>query len=618
MAGQRTSLPTADAKLIDAIGVDVVSKAFDKGESTVRRWRTRGVPKKYRAAFAKLVEKGRPSQNQAEASPPVESTNHIKQFLDGSDPAPSALPNDPGTPAGNQDPPTASDRSENALTGLGPDFAALSAVSVPTAEDQDPPLMPDRSEGSVAPIAQNRPVESRRAGDVQEQDGVSSPRQQRQRRRAKRQHATAADPSRPDAPHQQTGPGGRPVIERSEAPGAPSITPTAIKHERMPVRLNRQTAIFAGIALVSAISLGLAQGLRQASSVPSETEAEQPELSQPPARAILPDFTYAEVTRPKPPAVTKAALAVTNDPRKEPDAEALVAPAAGTATASQSGPPTREQRDAEEEAALQSGLFPAGAPTSSGATPAAAAPQGQDEALAALDRLRQNLPTPQDLLPPGQPSAGDQRQSFLDAQLDDTIYLKNGLQKPLSDYEIKAGTIIPAALVTGLNSDLPGEIIGQVTEHVYDTASGQHLLIPQGSKILGRYNAQVSYGQERAQLVWDRLILPNGDSVQLEAMVGTDKAGYAGLVDEVDHHFGQLVGAVILSSFISVGANLATDSGDDVADALGDAAAQQAADIGGEIVDRQLDIQPTITVRPGFKLNILVNKDMILEPYPAG
>ena len=197
--------------------------------------------------------------------------------------------------------------------------------------------------------------------------------------------------------------------------------------------------------------------------------------------------------------------------------------------------------------------------------------------------------------------------------------MKNGLHKPLSDYEIKAGTVIPAALIAGLNSDLPGEIIGQVTEHVYDTASGRHLLIPQGTKIFGRYNAQVGLGQNRAQIVWDRLIMLNGNSVQLEAMVGVDKAGYAGLADQVDHHLGQLIGAVTLSSFISVGANLATDSGDNVTDALGDAAAQQAADIGSQIVNRQLDVQPTITIRPGFKLNVLVNKDIIFpEPYSAG
>ena len=203
----------------------------------------------------------------------------------------------------------------------------------------------------------------------------------------------------------------------------------------------------------------------------------------------------------------------------------------------------------------------------------------------------------------------------MDAQLDEAIYLKNGLQKPLSDYEVKAGTVIPAALITGLNSDLPGEVIGQVTENVFDTATGNHLLIPQGAKIFGRYNDNVGYGQERAQVVWNRLIMPNGNSIQLEAMIGTDKAGYAGLSDQVDHHLGRLFGAVILSSIIGVGANIATDSGDDVVDALGDSVAQQAAEVGSEIVERQLDVQPTIIIRPGFKLNILVNKDMILEPY---
>ena len=281
--------------------------------------------------------------------------------------------------------------------------------------------------------------------------------------------------------------------------------------------------------------------------------------------------------------------------------------------------PARDRNAEEEEAALQSPLFPGGAGSARAAAPAPGA-SSTDATLAALDRLRSSLPTPQDLTPQGQgqPSVGSQQESFLNAQLDEAIYLKNGLQKPLSDFEVKAGTIIPAALITGLNSDLPGEIIGQVTEHVYDTSSGQHLLIPQGAKIFGRYNSQVGFGQDRAQIVWDRLIMPNGNSVQLEAMVGTDKAGYAGLADEVDHHLGRLIGAVILSSFISVGANLATDSGDDVTDALGDAAAQQAAQVGGEIVNRQLDVQPTITVRPGFKLNILVAKDMILEPYPAG
>ena len=385
--------------------------------------------------------------------------------------------------------------------------------------------------------------------------------------------------------------------------------------ERKPVRLNRQAAIVVGSGLVAAIAIGLTQGLRDVSSSPAigNEAAEQAPIYQDHVSAVLPDFDYRTLTRP-------AALTVIKEPPKNFENSPMSETAPAEPTQIRATTSARDPRAEEEEAALQSGLFPPGAPTSSAvvARPASAVPRGQDNALAALEQLRQRLPTANDLLPKEQRSSADQRQSFLNAELEQSIYLKSGLQKPLSDYEIKAGTIIPAALITGLNSDLPGEVIGQVTEHIYDTATGRHLLIPQGAKIFGRYNADVGYGQERAQVIWDRLIMPDGSSVQLEAMVGTDKAGYAGLADQVDHHLGRLIGAVILSSFISVGANLATDTGDNVVDALGDTAAQQAAQVGGEIIDRQLNIQPTITVRPGFKLNILVNKDMILESYPAG
>ena len=227
-----------------------------------------------------------------------------------------------------------------------------------------------------------------------------------------------------------------------------------------------------------------------------------------------------------------------------------------------------------------------------------------------------NLPSVQDLLPGNAPSAAERKQAFLASGTAGDGYLQHRLQKPLSAFEIKAGTIIPSALITGLNSDLPGEIIGQVTEHVYDSATGRHLLIPQGSRIFGRYNADIGYGQDRAQIVWDRLIMPNGSSIALDAMIGADRAGYAGLADQVDHHGGRLFGAVLLSSLITAGANLVSNSDDNgFTEDLGDAAAQQAVTIGGEIVRRQLDVQPTITIRPGFRLNILVNQTMILEPY---
>ena len=361
-----------------------------------------------------------------------------------------------------------------------------------------------------------------------------------------------------------------------------AVPPTVVQETRKPVRLNRKAVLAVSGGLAAAIVVGLAHGMSQVggSTATTPAEADDEPVYQPLGTAFLPKFDYTNLPQ-------QAALTVVTEPPKEPEPEPepeqpVVTRDSGAVA------PARDRNAEEEEAALQSPLFPGGAGSARAAAPASAAgASSTDATLAALDRLRSSLPTPQDLTPQGQgqPSGGSQQESFLNAQLDEAIYLKNGLQKPLSDYEVKAGTIIPAALITGLNSDLPGEIIGQVTEHVYDTSSGQHLLIPQGAKIFGRYNAQVGFGQDRAQIVWDRLIMPNGNSVQLEAMVGTDKAGYAGLADEVDHHLGRLIGAVILSSFISVGANLATDSGNDVTDALGDAAAQQAAQVGGR--DRQ-------------------------------
>ena len=212
--------------------------------------------------------------------------------------------------------------------------------------------------------------------------------------------------------------------------------------KRKPVRLNRQAAIVLGSGLVAAIAIGLTEGLRDVSSSPAigSEAVEQAPIYQDHVSAVLPDFDYRTLTRP-------AALTVIKEPpkniEKSPTSEtAPVEPAQVKATTS-----ARDPHAEEEEAALRSGLFPPGAPTSSAAVarPVSAVPRDQDNALAALEQLRQRLPTVNELLPKGQRSAADQRQSFLNAELDQSIYLKNGPQKPLSDYEIKAGTVIPSA-----------------------------------------------------------------------------------------------------------------------------------------------------------------------------
>jgi len=178
-----------------------------------------------------------------------------------------------------------------------------------------------------------------------------------------------------------------------------------------------------------------------------------------------------------------------------------------------------------------------------------------------------------------------------------------------------AGNIIPASLVTGLNSDLPGQVIGQVTENVYDTVTGQYLLIPQGSRLMGRYDSVIAFGQSRALVVWTRLILPNGDSIQLDNLPGSDSQGFAGLKDKVDRHTWQFIKGAALSSLLSIGSELASDDADRLTRALQNAGQDTANIAGQRIIDRNLNVQPTLRVRQGWRFNVIVSRDLILKPY---
>ena len=214
-------------------------------------------------------------------------------------------------------------------------------------------------------------------------------------------------------------------------------------------------------------------------------------------------------------------------------------------------------------------------------------------------------------------NAQDEKARFLTEAAAVEPYLRKPLVPPVSDYELKAGGFIPAALVTAINSDLPGEVIAQVTQNVYDTRTGGHLLVPQGTRVLGKYQSLVSNGQNRALVVWTRLVMPNGKSIVLDGMNGIDQTGAAGAEDQVDYHFDKLAAAATLSTALAYGGNLARDGGrnrNDL-DVVGETIAQESSKIGGRIIDRQLDVQPTIKIRQGFPLNVLVNKDMVLEPY---
>ena len=212
----------------------------------------------------------------------------------------------------------------------------------------------------------------------------------------------------------------------------------------------------------------------------------------------------------------------------------------------------------------------------------------------------------------------DQKEAFQKAGTTETRNSGN-LTLPASPYQVMAGTVVAGALVTGIKSDLPGDVIATVTEPVYDTATGRFLLIPQGSRILGKYNSQVSYGQSRVQVVWNRIILPDTSSLTLDNLVGTDPAGYAGLEDEVDYHWGRIFAGAALTTLLGVGAELAApenrQDGNRIIIAGRDSAQDSINQVGQEMTRRNLNIQPTLTERPGLPVRIIVNRDLVLRPY---
>ena len=215
-----------------------------------------------------------------------------------------------------------------------------------------------------------------------------------------------------------------------------------------------------------------------------------------------------------------------------------------------------------------------------------------------------------------QQSEGDRKLGFLNAAVDRRTVSADRVQTPPSRNVVQAGAVIAAALLTGLRSDLPGQITAQVTEAVYDSPTGKILLIPQGARLIGQYDAQITFGQSRALLVWNRIIFPNGKSIVLERQPGADAEGYAGVEDEVDNHWGQLFKAALLSTILSVGSEAGTSSNkNSLVQAFGRGASDSISQTGRQVVGRSLSIQPTIAIRPGFPVRVIVTRDLVLEPY---
>ncbi|GBQ88598.1 TrbI/VirB10 family protein [Asaia krungthepensis] len=272
------------------------------------------------------------------------------------------------------------------------------------------------------------------------------------------------------------------------------------------------------------------------------------------------------------------------------------------------GPSPEEQRRLQElEAARLAKLF---APTETHM----AAPAPATASAAPMPDLVGLGLTPQ----PATPSAQDRQLAFLNQTPDKRTVSTDRVAAPASPNVLQAGAVIAAALITGIRSDLPGQITAQVTENIYDSPTGKILLIPQGTRVVGQYDNGVGFGQRRILLVWNRLIFPNGRSIVLERQPGADPQGFAGLEDGVDYHWGELFKAAALSTLLSIGSQMGS-SGDEseIARALRQGASDSVSQVGRQVVGRQLDIAPTLTIRPGFPVRVLVTRDLVLEPYGA-
>jgi type IV secretion system protein VirB10 len=386
-------------------------------------------------------------------------------------------------------------------------------------------------------------------------------------------------------------------VAANEIPEAspPKVDPETLSIRSRPARAIRfrRGAIIGVTAIGSASLMGIAwmalkpQVFRQ---VVQESELSQP-MSKPASDALsgLPS-SYGDAPKLGPPLPGDLGRPIL---RAQERAESVATP-----SRIDNGEAARQQRLAELKAARESGLMTQiatsrgmatlpsdGAPTTAG-TPASASP--------ATVTRKEQFTYESD-------AKGDHNAGSLIA--------------PDSPNMLLAGSVITASLVTGLNSDLPGMIVAQVTQNAFDTVTGDILLVPQGARLIGKYDSVVAFGQRRALVIWQRLILPDGSSVRLDNMPATDAAGYAGLSDKVDFHTWTLLKGVGIATILGVGSELSISGESDLVQAIRESAQSNTARAGDQITQRNLDIQPTITVRPGTPVRLLVTRDLTLAPW---
>jgi len=418
------------------------------------------------------------------------------------------------------------------------------------------------------------------------------------------------------------------------SPVKESAESLALRAPPRPVtRLNRRTLVIVVAAVATAVLGGTLWSLQSQRRTDRAAPAELHNIDRI-AHADGLEALPADYSKVAAPTVAPSTTPVLGPPLPGDLGGALLRPEHSATDSSLSGSPTlradpaadaaraeriSQQREAED-AAKASLFFRAGA----GHNVAAAERSTTDTASPLVQ-----APASKQLSPGSVPFATDggaegqgvqaQKQAFLDGHLEAASTSTHQLQSAQSPFEVMAGTIIPAALLTGINSDLPGQVLATVTENVYDTATGRYLLIPQGSRLIGQYDSQVAFGQRRVLLVWTRLMLPDASSIALDRLPGVDVAGNGGLQDDVDWHWKQLLAGAALSTMIGVGAELAapdrTNGQSTVVVATRQSVQDSVNQVGQELTRRSLNVQPTLTIRAGFPLRVIVNLDLVLRPY---
>ena len=415
-------------------------------------------------------------------------------------------------------------------------------------------------------------------------------------------------------------------MERQQPKAMPSDAELAARPDEAPTgvrRVNNMPLLIIGGVLAIFVVLVAMVAAQRGAKPPGETTAAGPlpensqlldqMLASAPKSGLIPDPDENRV-----PSFPVARVA-------DPDVPPL--PAATPATSEQPvDDAMAKQRMARFQTAMQAktGVI-SGAPVPASAT-AASTPEARSESP---EKSEEPDAPPPGLLPSQTPIVADGDYGKFDRKTkrsrgEDRWRLDSEVDAPRTIYEVRAGAVIPATLISGINSELPGQIIAQVSQDVFDTATGRHRVIPQGSKLIGRYDNRIVYGQSRVLVAWQRIVFPDGKAMDIGSMEGVDSAGYAGFGDKIDRHYIRLFGSAILMSGITAGLTSSrVDPSNDPfgssnAAQISQAMAQQIGEVAAKMIEKNMNVAPTLKIRPGYRFNVMAVKDLTFDkPYRA-